>query len=424
MPRDNAYHVVNIQAPDMDWNQDENLYNRFKLWKQQCELILSSDLQSCNDERKKAYVLRWSGTEGLRIYNSWQITNTPHDTLNTIWQKFEEFAKPTENALRSRYELWHTVKKGNSSVQEYYATVCNKSQASFPSNTFGPAAVQELTRDAFIFGIRDENLKHEFIAENTSLEHAFNKVKLLESAKLTVNTFKSSAATEVNQMRHKRTKQFSKRHGKRKQIEQQGRPNKRHKTHNEDGDARPGYYDKTVCFKCGYKKHTTSDAVCPAKNKRCKTCNKMGHFTTRCYRNRSKTIKEITELYGEQPVHRDDSECEFSSDSSDMNTSSIDAIHAVSNVKRIGSVNKAFLVTIPVTVMKHHKRKFQLPAKIDTGAEVSVMSKPTYVKLTNDKTFKYIKPSDITLKSYEDHVIRTLGYVNLYTCKGHKQYCV
>ena len=45
------------------------------------------------------------------------------------------------------------------------------------------------------FGLRDENLMHKFIAEE-----AKNRVKLLESAKQTVSTFKPQS--EVHQLRH------------------------------------------------------------------------------------------------------------------------------------------------------------------------------------------------------------------------------
>ena len=46
----------------------------------------------------------------------------------------------------------------------------NKSKLCFQSTTFTEAAIKELTGDAFIFGLQNQNMTHKFIADNTSLE--------------------------------------------------------------------------------------------------------------------------------------------------------------------------------------------------------------------------------------------------------------
>ena len=435
MPRPNQqpvhYPAVNIEAPQMIWTQDDSLYERFTLWRQQCKLILDSDLVAYDDARKRSYVLRWAGTSGLSIYNSWQIENTPEDNLQTIWTKFEDYCKPQANSMRSRHELWHHTKQNQMSVEEYYAIILNKSKVCFPQPTFSEEARRELTRDAFIFGLKDENMMHKFIAENTTLENAKTKMKLLESAKQTVSSFRPK---EVHQLRHNRTRVSNNKRSKRKNNDSQhhNRDNKRvkfDKSHNDNkhSKVRNNFYNDQNCFKCGFKKHTTTNADCPAKNKRCNTCKKVGHFTSRCYRNRKMSIQQIVAKYGPDPEVNDESDLSDLGESSEASDSYIGLIHAsntCANIHETVSNNHQFLVTLNVTAVKHHKHKSRLPAKIDTGADVCIMSKQTYVKLTRDKHCKYLKSPQCTLKSYGGHSINNLGTTRVFIHKGKHQHPV
>jgi hypothetical protein len=104
----------------------------------------------------------------------------------------------------------------------------------------------------------------------------------------------------------------------------------------------------------------------------------------------------------------------------------IDVIHvsvpsAEDNIELVNSVSKSFLITLPVTVLKHHKHRTKLPVKIDTGAEVSVMLRATYSKLTNDLFYKYVKSTNITMKNYDGHEIKSIGLTK-FTNHGKKQY--
>ena len=89
--RNNVLPPFNMpDHPPMDWTIDEGLYARFLLFKQECEIILNSDLAPYDDNGKKNYILRWAASGGIEIYNRWNIKDTPQDILATYWEKWED----------------------------------------------------------------------------------------------------------------------------------------------------------------------------------------------------------------------------------------------------------------------------------------------------------------------------------------------
>ena len=48
---------------------------------------------------------------------SWGLTNGDL-TLETLWNKFEEFCKPQSNEVRARFDLLTTFRQGDKSVDE------------------------------------------------------------------------------------------------------------------------------------------------------------------------------------------------------------------------------------------------------------------------------------------------------------------
>ena len=53
----------------MDWSTDDNLYNRFKMWKQRCELLFTRPMAKIEDIKCK-HLLCWSGEHSIELFNS------------------------------------------------------------------------------------------------------------------------------------------------------------------------------------------------------------------------------------------------------------------------------------------------------------------------------------------------------------------
>ena len=88
----------------MDWTVNDGLYHRFLKWHLKCENILECELAMLPERRQCKKVIAWSGDFGMDQYVSWSLSNEEL-TLDTIWEKFEEFCKPQSNEVRARFDL-------------------------------------------------------------------------------------------------------------------------------------------------------------------------------------------------------------------------------------------------------------------------------------------------------------------------------
>ena len=82
-----------IEGPKMDWTVNDGLYHRFLKWHLKCKNILECELEMLSERRKCKKVIARSGDFGMDQYVSWSLS-TKELTLDTIWERFEEFCKP------------------------------------------------------------------------------------------------------------------------------------------------------------------------------------------------------------------------------------------------------------------------------------------------------------------------------------------
>ena len=133
-----------------------------------------------------------------------------------------------------------------------------------------------------------------------------------------------------------------------------------------------------VCFSCGGTfPHAGGRMKCPARGKKCLTCNKMNHFA-KCCRMKGKENKGVLKA-----VEKD-------SDSSDA--------ESLCGIEKVGAVkhNKDHR---PVTSVTVENREFQV--LVDTGATVNVMDEITFRRLLADKVT--LRRSSSVLRAYQSH---------------------
>ena len=70
----------------------------------ECKNIQECELDILPKKRQCKKVIAWSGDFGmiLVLYVSWNLS-TDELTLDTFWEKFEEFCKPQSNEVRARF---------------------------------------------------------------------------------------------------------------------------------------------------------------------------------------------------------------------------------------------------------------------------------------------------------------------------------
>ena len=83
-----------------------------------CENILEFEFVMLPERRQCKKVIAWSGDFGKDQYVSWSLSSEEL-TLDTVWEKIEEFCKPQSNGVRARFDLLTSFQQGNKSVDEW-----------------------------------------------------------------------------------------------------------------------------------------------------------------------------------------------------------------------------------------------------------------------------------------------------------------
>ena len=84
----------------------------------------------------------------------WQCRPPYQVTLDTIWEKFEEFCKPQSNEVRARFDLLTKFWQGNKSVDEWYNAV----QTQVALAKYSPETAKILHMDIFCSSLKVKSL--------------------------------------------------------------------------------------------------------------------------------------------------------------------------------------------------------------------------------------------------------------------------
>ena len=96
----------------MDWSTDENLYSRFKMWKQRCEMLFTGLMAKIDEEIQGKHLLYWAGEHGLELFNSWGLSADEQKKLENYRKKFENYVKPhSHEQCPARNAMCHYCQK-------------------------------------------------------------------------------------------------------------------------------------------------------------------------------------------------------------------------------------------------------------------------------------------------------------------------
>ena len=101
----------------MDWTEDAGLYQQFKDWREEVELLLDTVLSHIrSQETKLKYVSLWAGKEA-RTYLSTVIKDNK-DTLNNLLNTLEDWTKPKSDEIAAFTHL-RTLNQGNKTLSTF-----------------------------------------------------------------------------------------------------------------------------------------------------------------------------------------------------------------------------------------------------------------------------------------------------------------
>ena len=128
------------------------------------EVLFKGPLNGVTEAVKCNYVIYWSSDHGMDLVEKWtteaKITDGNKETLNTYWEKFEEYIHPQTNKLIAGVELKELF-QGNMSLEDFHTKAMRLvTQAGYEGD-----AKNQVLRDTIISGIASEKIRAKIVKE-------------------------------------------------------------------------------------------------------------------------------------------------------------------------------------------------------------------------------------------------------------------
>ena len=176
-----------IDPPRMDWSSAD-LPTTFYNFKQYCELIFSGPLADKDEATRVTYVLLWVGQEGLRMYNTWDLTDDARKKLSVLWNGFARMIEPKTNYRLNRFNLQRYRQAEHESVDEYM-TRC-KLQAK-KCNFRDAIETDERLIEQLTVGIKHARIQEKLLSHDATLtlDGAMDRARTFEATMTDMKQF-------------------------------------------------------------------------------------------------------------------------------------------------------------------------------------------------------------------------------------------
>ena len=224
----------------MSWD-DPDLPGSIAIFRQQCDLYFS--VKNIKSEKQVDHVLLFMGPTGIKMYNSWGLTENKKD-IKTVWECFETQLKPKSNFRVARLYLQKLNQKERESADDFMSRLKLQGQTcQFRDDTeFSDRVIEQ-----FIAGTRHTELQKQLLSKDPTLtiEQCMDLARTHEAATAHMEQLASvNQQTSVNVVRK--------------------------------------YDKKTQCGNCGGNHPPHPRTRCPAFNTTCKSCGKRNHWGIVC----------------------------------------------------------------------------------------------------------------------------------------------
>lgn len=352
---------LKIQPFDMSevWKDFKQQFNWYSI---------ATNLKAKPAEVQAAVLMTTIGPEAINIFNTFKLTEEESKSIDIILQKFEDHFAPKRNESFTRWNFFR-LKQGTETFDEFLTEIKTKVQGcNFADLSDG------LLRDKIVYGIRNDSVREKLLAEeDLTLEKAIQICKISEQASKQLEEFKNPKpeVDRVDRVNSKKNLEKCKQSGS---------------ARNNRGGFKNENFD---CQRCG-KKHGVKS--CPAYNKRCRKCHKVGHFFNFC---KSKNINVVDDLENKNFKRNSSDDCSNESESKLY----LDAIHL--NCK-VYSVEDDWCETVKIG-------NKSLTVKLDTGAQCNVLS----YNLAKELNVPIVKTKVKKLISFSNHELKVRGEINV-----------
>ena len=278
-------------GPKLDWTRDNQMFERYRIWKKKVEFIFCSALADATPKQLVSYLKYWMGDQGIPLIEKWESTGkldysnaeeTPATEggrrrilssgyrLQTYWDLLDEEFKPKGNKLLSIIELWTRSKQGDKALNQWLTHVYNLVNiCKYPDDS-----TDRIIRDVLIIGCNSNSARDNIIrkGEAITLNQVIEILQIEESTRSTMQQIQEFQGKPVQSVNYVSYDSRSKK-SKKPSNEQNS------SSSNPTGSTSP---KKRKCFRCGEPFSRKHLQECRAQNVTCNNCGIKGHFQKCC----------------------------------------------------------------------------------------------------------------------------------------------
>ena len=272
-------------GPKLDWTRDNQMYERYRIWRKKVEFIFCSALADATPMQLVSYLKYWMGDQGIPLIEKWESTgkldysNADEATeggrrrtlssgykIQTYWDLLEEEFKPKGNKLLSIIELWTRSKQGDKPLNQWLTKVYNLVNiCKYPEDS-----TDRIIRDVLIVGCNSNHARDKIIRQGEAV--TLNQViEILQTEESTHSTMQQIQGYEKKSPAAVYYQSYEK-------SKKSKNPSNEQNSSSSTGSTE----SKRQCFRCGEpfsKKHMKE---CRAQNVTCNGCGIKGHLKKCC----------------------------------------------------------------------------------------------------------------------------------------------
>ena len=380
-----------VNPPDpMDFSRPDS----WPMWRQRYERYrLCTKLNKEDGEIQVSNLIYVMGMEADRIFSTFTFARPaegqpdPKDNYDTVMNKFHEYFIPRRNVVHERSKFHSRQQEEGEPIEHFIRSLYELSEfADFKEQR------DENIRDRLVLGIRDKELTRKLQLEtDLDLKKAIEISRHFELVTSQIGEQKESI-DYISGARHKEVtmrRQEPMTQKAQSDVDHVKNEKRTQKTHNprkpfDENDWYDSRHDSkqaAALFSCGNCGYTHAKGRCPAFGKECNFCHNVNHFARACRKKLRSANARSTPSQNSQRLHQ------------------IESCFEEFQIPAVTSENKQFVGQVhtePPWTVKLRLNAQLVDLKIDTGADVSVLSSQSYNTL-NPKP--KLKKSNVTLRS-------------------------
>ena len=272
-------------GPKLDWTRDNQMYERYRIWRKKVEFIFCSALADSTPKQLVSYLKYWMIDQGIPLIEKWESTGkldysnsreTPATEggrrkallsgykLQTYWDLLDEEFKPKGNKLLSIIELWTCSKQGDKPLNQWLTQIYNLVNiCKYPEDS-----TDRIIRDVLIVGCNSNHARDKIIrqGEAVTLNEVIEILQTEESTHSTMQQIQSYDKKSTGSIYYQTYDSRS----------------KKSKVSNEQNSSSSPTGSKKKCFRCGETFSRQHMKECRAQDIICNGCGIKGHLKKCC----------------------------------------------------------------------------------------------------------------------------------------------